>query len=223
MYIYARVCLFGPCYSARVSATLPLVEEGKSKIYKRPVGRHTLPPRLRRGHTTLRRRTPPSAAPLLRSPTPPRRSRPPPCSTRTPCPSPARPRRPHSDSECPPPASWRRPRPHSESDCPPPRRGAAPAPSWPPPLLCDEPALLSCYRRSVFLSKASRRAGPPAQPLRSPRQPPRPLRHPPLLDCSKSSRQCSLTYLLTYLPLLGFGAMRVTRVYACCTPTPRER
>ena len=26
--------LFGPCYSARVSATLPPVEEGKSKIYK---------------------------------------------------------------------------------------------------------------------------------------------------------------------------------------------
>ena len=33
MYSYARVCLLGPCYSARVSATLPLVEEGKFKYY----------------------------------------------------------------------------------------------------------------------------------------------------------------------------------------------
>ena len=105
---------------------MPLVEEGKSKIYTRPVGRHTLPLRSRRGHTTLRRRTPPSASPLPRSPTPPAPLAPPPCSARIPCPSLARSRRPHADSECPPPASWRRPRPHSESDCPP--RAAAPPP-----------------------------------------------------------------------------------------------
>ena len=33
MYTYARVCLFGPCYSARVSATLPLVEERGNQRY----------------------------------------------------------------------------------------------------------------------------------------------------------------------------------------------
>ena len=72
MYIYARVCLFGPCYSARVSATLPLVEEGKSKIYKRPVGRHTLlrPPPVEEKvhnaetpHTPFRGPAPPLAHP----------------------------------------------------------------------------------------------------------------------------------------------------------------
>ena len=33
MYSYARVCSLRPCYSARVSATLPLVEEGKFRYY----------------------------------------------------------------------------------------------------------------------------------------------------------------------------------------------
>ena len=129
MYIYARVCLFGPCYSARVSATLPLVEEGESKIYKRPVGRHTLLPRLRRRHTTLRRRTHPLPRPRSSARPPPASLAPPSLLhahslpvARTAPPPLLRVRMPAPRVVASPPSSLR-------VRLPPPRRCAAPAPS----------------------------------------------------------------------------------------------
>ena len=103
MYTYARVCLFGPCYSARVGATLPLVEEGKRKDIQTPSrATHAPSPVEERAHNAetphppLRTPAPPLAHP------PPRRSRPPPAPRAFPVRrSDARPRRPHSDSECP--------------------------------------------------------------------------------------------------------------------------